>query len=108
YAMGALVTAARAHGALALDAVHNDIADMAGFASACVMARDFGFDGKALIHPAQVAVAQLLFAPSPEERDRARRLLDAFDAPQNRDRGVIAFEGRMVERLDAQIARALL
>lgn len=108
YAMGALVTAARAHGALALDGVHNDIADMAGFESACVMARDFGFDGKTLIHPAQVAVAQRLFAPSPEERDRARRLLDAFDAPQNRDRGVIAFEGRMVERLDAQIARALL
>jgi len=108
YAMGALVTAARAHGALALDAVHNDIADIAGFESACAQARDFGFDGKCLIHPAQIDAARTAFAPSPEELARARRLLDAFALPQNRDKGAIAFEGQMVERLHAQMAQAML
>jgi citrate lyase beta subunit len=108
YAMAALVTAARAHSALALDAVHNDIADMAGFESACAQARDFGFDGKCLIHPAQIDVARAAFAPSPAELARARRLLAAFDLAENRDKGVIAFEGRMVERLDAQMAQAML
>jgi citrate lyase subunit beta/citryl-CoA lyase len=108
YAMSALVTAARAHGALALDSVHNDIADIAGFESACTMARDFGFDGKSLIHPAQIAPARAAFAPSPDDVERSRRLLAAFELPENRGRGVIAFEGRMVERLDAEMAQAVL
>ena len=108
YAMAALVTAARAHGAMALDSVHNDIADIAGFQSACTLARDFGFDGKTLIHPAQIAPARAAFAPSPDDVARARRLLAAFELPENRGRGVIAFEGRMVERLDADMAQAVL
>ena len=108
YAMSALVTAARANAALALDSVYNDITDMAGFESACAMARDFGFDGKTLIHPAQIAPARAAFAPKAEEVDRARRLLTAFDLPENRGRGVIAFEGQMVERLDADVAQAVL
>lgn len=108
FAMGALVTAARAHGALALDSVHNDIADMAGLESACALGRDFGFDGKTLIHPAQIEPVRAAFAPSAAELEQARRLLAAFALPENRDRGVIAFEGRMVERLHAQMAQALL
>jgi citrate lyase beta subunit len=108
YAMGALVNAARAHGALALDAVHNDIADAQGFAAACAMARDFGFDGKCLIHPSQIEPARAAFAPSAEEIADARALLAEFEKPENRARGVIAFRGRMVERLHADIARHLL
>jgi len=108
HAMAALVTAARAQDALALDGVHNEIADLAGFESACRMARDFGFDGKTLIHPAQIEIARDAFTPSAEEVDRARRLLAAFAAPENRDKGAIAFEGRMVERLDADLARDML
>jgi citrate lyase beta subunit len=107
-AMALLVTAARAHGRLALDSVHNDIADRHGFDAACAMARDFGFDGKTLIHPDQIAPAARAFAPSPEELSQARRLLDAFARPENHDKGVIAFEGRMVEKLDAGIAQRLL
>jgi citrate lyase subunit beta/citryl-CoA lyase len=107
YAMTALVTAARAHGALALDAVHNDIADIAGFETACAMARDFGFDGKSLIHPAQIAPCAAAFAPTAEELEQARRLLAAFALPENRDKGVIAFEGQMVERLHADMAQRL-
>lgn len=108
HAMAALVTAARAHGTLALDAVHNDIADTEGFAAACAMARDFGFDGKCLIHPSQIEPARAAFAPSAEEIEDARALLAEFAKPENRGRGVIAFRGRMVERLHAEIARRLL
>lgn len=108
HAMSALVTAARACGALALDSVHNDIADTAGFAAACALARDFGFDGKTLIHPSQIEPARAAFAPTAEERADAKALLAEFDKPQNRGRGAIAFRGRMVERLHADMARRLL
>lgn len=107
-AMALTVTAARAHGRIALDSVHNDLTDKDGFLAACALGRDFGFDGKTVIHPDQIAPAQAAFSPSPEETARARRLLDAFALAENRDKGVIAFEGRMVERLDAQIAQRLL
>jgi citrate lyase subunit beta/citryl-CoA lyase len=107
-AMALTVTAARAHGRIALDSVHNDLTDKAGFLAACALGRDFGFDGKTLVHPDQIAPAQRAFSPSPEEAARARRLLDTFALPQNRDKGVIAFEGAMVERLDAQMAQRLL
>jgi citrate lyase subunit beta/citryl-CoA lyase len=107
-AMALTVTAARAHGRIALDSVHNDIADAEGFAAACTLARDFGFDGKTLIHPDQIAPAARAFSPSPDEAARARRLLEAFARPENRDKGAIAFEGGMVERLDAETARRLL
>ena len=108
YAMAALVTAARAHGALALDAVHNDIADTAGFADACAMARDFGFDGKCLIHPSQIEPARAAFAPSASEIADAKALLAEFAKPENRDKGVIVVSGRMVERLHEDMARRLL
>jgi citrate lyase beta subunit len=108
YAMAALVTAARAHDCLALDASHNDFHDTEGFAAACTQARDFGFDGKMLIHPAQIAPARAAFAPSAAELAEARALLAAFQKPENRGKGVIAFEGRMVELLHAEMARRLL
>ena len=108
HAMAALVMAARAHDRLALDATYNDIADNAGFAADCALGRDFGFDGKTLIHPSQIAPARAAFAPSQEEIAEARALLAEFDRPENRGRGVIAFRGRMVERLHAEMARRLL
>ena len=93
---------------VALDAVHNDIADTEGFAAACAMARDFGFDGKCLIHPGQIAPARAAFAPSPQEIEDARALLAEFEKAGNRHKGAIAFRGRMVERLHAEMARRLL
>jgi citrate lyase subunit beta/citryl-CoA lyase len=108
FAMSAVVTAARVNGALALDSVHNDIADAAGFAAACALACDFGFDGKTLIHPSQIEACRAAFAPSPDEIAEARALLAEFDKPENRGRGAIAFRGRMVERLHAGMARRLL
>jgi citrate lyase subunit beta/citryl-CoA lyase len=108
HAMAALVTAARAHGALALDASYNDYHDAEGFAASCALGRDFGFDGKTLIHPSQIEMARAAFAPSADEIAEAKALLAEFGKPQNQDRGVIAFRGRMVERLHADMARRLL
>jgi citrate lyase subunit beta/citryl-CoA lyase len=102
------VAAARAHGVDILDGVYNDIADLQGFESECAQGRDFGFDGKTLIHPSQIDAANRLFAPTPAEIDRARAIIAAFDLPENAGKGVIQLEGRMVERLHAAMARRTL
>jgi citrate lyase subunit beta / citryl-CoA lyase len=99
------VAAARAYGLDILDGVYNDLADRDGFARECAEARDMGFDGKTLIHPNQIAAANATFAPSAEEVAQARAIIAAFDLPENEDKGVIALEGRMVERLHAEMAR---
>jgi citrate lyase subunit beta/citryl-CoA lyase len=99
------VAAARAHGLDILDGVHNALQDEAGFRAECEQGRDLGFDGKTLIHPNQLAVANEVFAPSPEEVTEARALIEAFDRPENAGKGVIAFQGRMAERMHADMAR---
>jgi citrate lyase subunit beta / citryl-CoA lyase len=99
------VAAARAYGIDIIDGVHNDLGDPQGFAAECAQARDLGFDGKTLIHPNQIEACNLAFAPGAEEIAQARRLIDAFDRPENKDKGVIALDGRMVERLHADMAR---
>jgi len=99
------VAAARAYGIDILDGVYNNLADTEGFVRECAAARDMGFDGKTLIHPNQIAAANEAFAPSAEEVAQARAIIAAFDLPENRDKGVIALEGRMVERLHAEMAR---
>jgi citrate lyase subunit beta/citryl-CoA lyase len=102
YVMGQMVLVARAVGVSALDSVHNSHDDAAGFAEACILARDFGFYGKSLIHPSQIAPAHAAFTPAPGEVEAARRVLAAFaDAP---DKGAILLDGHMVEKLDAEIA----
>jgi len=70
-----------------------------------VQARDFGFDGKTLIHPSQIEPCNAVFSPSPEEVRQARRMIAAFDMPENRDKGVVQIEGRMVEGMHAEMAR---
>lgn len=99
------VAAARAYGPEILDGVFNDFSDEAGFLAECEQGRDFGMDGKTLIHPNQLAVANRVFAPSAEETERARRVIAAFDLPENASKGAIQLDGRMVERLHADIAR---
>jgi citrate lyase subunit beta / citryl-CoA lyase len=97
--------AARAHGIDILDGVYNDIGDAEGFARECTQARDMGFDGKTIIHPSQIETCNAVFAPSPEEVAQARKILAAFNEPENAGKGVIALDGRMVERLHADMAR---
>jgi citrate lyase subunit beta/citryl-CoA lyase len=99
------VAAARAYGIDIIDGVYNDLGNPAGFTEECVQARDLGFDGKTLIHPNQIEACNAVFAPNAEEVAQARKVIDAFERPENKDRGVIALDGRMVERLHADMAR---
>jgi citrate lyase subunit beta/citryl-CoA lyase len=99
------VAAARAHGLDIVDGVYNDIDDAEGFARECIQGRELGFDGKTLIHPKQIEPCNAVFSPSATEVEQARKIAAAFELPENRDKGAIALDGRMVERLHAEITR---
>ena len=99
------VAAARAYGLDILDGVYNDLGNAEGFAQECAQSRDLGFDGKTLIHPRQIEPCNDAFSPAREEVDAARKIIAAFDLPENAGKGVIQIEGRMVERLHAEMAR---
>src|SRR5579862_1597296 len=99
------VAAARAYGLDILDGVYNDLGDAEGFAAECLQARDLGFDGKTLIHPKQIEPCNTAFSPTDEEVAMARKMIAAFELPENRDKGVVQVDGRMVERLHAEMAQ---
>jgi citrate lyase subunit beta/citryl-CoA lyase len=94
-----LVMAARAHGLAVLDGVYNELDDLDGLARQCRQARAFGFDGKTLIHPAQIAPCHAAFAPDAAMIAAAQRVVDAFADPANAGRGALRVDGRMVEHL---------
>lgn len=93
------VLAARAHGLDILDGVYLDINDTAGFAVACDQGVTLGFDGKTLIHPAQIDKANEAFAPDAATVDRARRILDAWRAAESEGKAVAVVDGKLVENL---------
>jgi citrate lyase subunit beta/citryl-CoA lyase len=97
--------AAHAHRIDILDGVYNDIGNAEGFSAECAQARDMGFDGKTLIHPNQIDPCNAAFSPSPDEVAQARKTIAAFDLPENRDKGVVQIDGRMAERMHAEMAR---
>jgi citrate lyase subunit beta/citryl-CoA lyase len=99
------VLAAREYGIDILDGVYNDLSNTEGFADECAQARDLGFDGKTLIHPNQIEPCNAVFSPSPDEVALARKMIAAFDRPENSDKGVVQIDGRMVERMHAEMAR---
>jgi len=99
------VAAARAFGLDILDGVYNDLGNAEGFVQECQQARDLGFDGKTLIHPKQIEACNATFSPAREEVEAARKIIAAFDLPENAGKGVIQIDGRMVERLHAEMAR---
>jgi citrate lyase subunit beta / citryl-CoA lyase len=99
------IAAAHAYGIDILDGVYNDIGNAAGFAAECAQGRDLGFDGKTLIHPSQIEPCNAAFSPDAGEVAEARKIIAAFDRPENKDKGVIDLDGRMVERMHADIAR---
>ena len=107
-ALGLSVLAARAHGLAIIDGVYNDIRNAEGFAASCAQARSFGFDGKTVIHPSQIAPCNAAFAPSPEEVETAKKIIAAFEAPENKGKGVLLLDGRMIERLHAENARRIV
>jgi citrate lyase subunit beta / citryl-CoA lyase len=99
------VAAARIHGIDILDGVYNDIGNAEGFAAECQQGVELGFDGKTLIHPNQIEPCNTAFSPSAAEVASARKMIAAFDLPENKSRGVVSIDGRMVERLHADMAR---
>lgn len=106
--LGQIVLAARAGGLAVLDGPYGDFRDAEGFARACAESAAMGFDGRTLIHPSQVEPANAAFSPSPEAVAEARAVVAAFALPENAGSGVIAVDGRMVERLHLAAAERLL
>ncbi len=108
HALQTCVLAARAAGVPVIDGVYNAFRDDAGLAAECAQGRDLGMDGKTLIHPAQVAIANAAFAPSADEIDLARRQIAAFEAAEAAGQGVAVLDGRIVENLHVVAARRVL
>ncbi len=102
------VLAARAHGLAAIDGVYNDHRDLSGFAAEADEAASYGFDGKSLIHPSQIAPCHAAFAPTPEALAWAHKVCAAFQSPENLKSGVISVDGHMVERLHLAEAERLI
>lgn len=103
-----VVLAARAYGVAPIDAVSNDFRDLSAFDAECAEGRAMGFDGKMLIHPAQIEPANRRFGTSEEEIAAARKIVAAFDGPEAQGQGAINIDGEMVERLHLEEARKLL
>ncbi|MGH6738839.1 MAG: HpcH/HpaI aldolase/citrate lyase family protein, partial [Bradyrhizobium sp.] len=95
------VLAAHAHGLEMIDGPYGDISNLDGFAAECAQGRDLGFDGKTLIHPSQIDACNVIFTPPAEEVAQARKIIAAFERPENASRGAISLDGQMVERLHA-------
>ncbi|MEV5296542.1 HpcH/HpaI aldolase/citrate lyase family protein [Amycolatopsis methanolica] len=100
--------AARATGKVILDGVYNDVKDLAGFEAECLQGRQFGFDGKTLIHPGQIEPCNRVFAPSDDEVAQARKIIAAFEEAKSEGRGVVTVDGRMIENLHVENAQRIL
>lgn len=107
-ALALSVMAARAHGLSIADGVYNDIGNLEGLTAECAQGADLGFDGKSLIHPSHLEIANHAFAPAPDEVAWARTVVAAYELPENAGKGVIKVDGRMVERLHLAQARRLI
>ncbi len=106
--LGLCLLSAKANGLTIVDGVYNAFKDEEGLKAECEQGRDMGFDGKTLIHPAQLAIANEAFAPSQAEIDLARRQIEAFEAAKAAGQGVAVVDGRIVENLHIVTAEATL
>lgn len=106
--LGLCVLAAKAHGCAIIDGVYNAFKDDEGLRAECEQGRDMGFDGKTLIHPAQLDVANAAFSPSGEEAETARRQIAAFEEAEAAGQGVAVVDGKIVENLHVETARETL
>jgi (3S)-malyl-CoA thioesterase len=107
-ALQTMLLAARAYDVVAVDGVYNQFKDDDGLRSECEQGRDLGFDGKTLIHPAQIAIANECFAPSPAEIELAQRYIAAFEEVEASGQGVAVVDGKIVENLHVETARKTL
>ena len=108
YARSAVAVAAASQGIQAIDRVHLDVADAAGLRADTMLGRELGFSGKALIHPNQIDVVHECFAPSPEQVEHARRVVEAFDKAEAEGQGSIAVDGQLVDLPIVEKARRVL
>jgi citrate lyase subunit beta/citryl-CoA lyase len=106
--LGLCLLAARGYGLAILDGVHLDLADDEGFAWSCRQGKELGFDGKTLIHPKTIAVANEVFAPSPEEVAWSRRIIKAHEEAVAAGKGVVLVDGKLIENLHVESARRLV
>lgn len=102
------VLAARAFGIDILDGVYNQHSDLEGLRAECEQGRDLGMDGKTVIHPNQIVVANEVFGPPAAEVEWASKIIAAFELPENKGKGAISLDGKMVELLHAEMARRTL
>ena len=107
-ALGHIMLVARAHNLVALDGVHLDLDDAAGFEAQCRQGLAFGFDGKTLIHPKTIATANAVFAPPAEEMAWSRKIIAAHAAAAAAGKGVVLVDGKLVERLHVDSAERIV
>lgn len=100
--------AARAHGVAIVDGVHLDLADDEGFAHSCRHGLELGFDGKTLIHPKTIAVANQVFAPSAEAVDWSKKIIAAHGEAAAQGKGVVVVDGKLIENLHVEAAQRLV
>ncbi|MCL7406682.1 MAG: CoA ester lyase [Marivivens sp.] len=108
YALQAALLAAKAYGVIAIDGVYNAFKDDEGLKVECEQGRDMGYDGKSLIHPAQVEITNAAFAPTEAEIELAQRQIAAFEEAEAQGLGVAVVDGKIVENLHIVTARATL
>ncbi len=106
--LGLCLLAAKAEDVVIVDGVYNAFKDADGLKVECEQGRDMGFDGKTLIHPAQVEVANESFAPSDAEVTLAKRQIEAFEQAERDGSGVAVVDGKIVENLHVVTAREIL
>jgi len=107
-ALSLSVLAARAHHLCVLDGVHLSLDDEAGLMQSCIQGRDMGFDGKTLIHPSQIKLANEIFGPSPEELKEAKQRIAAYEAAISSGAGIAVLNGKLIEELHIQDAKRVL
>jgi citrate lyase subunit beta/citryl-CoA lyase len=107
-ALSLSVLAARAYGLCVLDGVHLSLDDEAGLMQSCRQGRDMGFDGKTLIHPNQIAAANQVFGPSPEEIRESQERIAAYEAAIQSGAGIAVLNGKLIEELHIQDAKRIL
>ena len=108
FSLSAMLIAARAHGLLAIDGIHADIQDLDALAYTSRQGALLGFDGRSIVHPSHIDIANQAYSPSPEAVEEARGLIAAHDAAAREGKGVTTYKGRLVEVLHVQQARDLI
>ena len=109
YVLSLIVTAARAYGLQAMDGPFSDIANTSKYERLCHRAKAVGYDGKWVLHPGQIDIANRVFAPTPEEVESARRLLAAYEhATQVERKGAVVYEGQMIDEASRKIAEVVV